>query len=92
MYGLSLSKVQTNQILLLDRNQILSFGNNFSEIQLSSTHYVPKVLLITFNPVSRASMAVMKGLEKSEASKMEKEIKACLHFWEIAQHCRFQKL
>lgn len=55
-------------------------------------HYVPKVLIIAFSLVSHASIAVMKGFEKSEAPKMEKEIKDCLNFWEISQHCRFQKL
>ena len=80
MYGLSLSKVQTNQIPLLDRSQVLSFGNNFSEIQKSSMFYVLKVLIITSNLVSAASIAIMKGFKKSEASKMDKEIKVCLNF------------
>lgn len=80
MYGLSLSKVQTNQILILDRCQILSFGNTVSEIQKSSTFHVLKVLIITFNLVSDASIAIMKGFEKSKASKMDREIKACLNF------------
>lgn len=85
IYGLSLSKVQTNQIPLLDRSQVLSFGNNFSEIQKSSMFYVLKVLIITSNPVSAASVAIMKGFKKSEASKMDKEITACLNSWEISQ-------
>lgn len=46
----------------------------------SSVFYVLKVLLITFNLVSDASIAITKGFEESEASKMDKEIKACLNF------------
>jgi hypothetical protein len=42
--------------------------------------FVLKVLIIISNLISDASTAIIKGFEKSEASKIDKEIKAYLNF------------
>lgn len=75
MYGLSLSEVQTNQIFLLDRSQILSFGNHFSEIKKKKAIYLFRVLVIKSNLTSEALIAIMKGSEYSKSSKIDKAIK-----------------